>query len=89
MTHDSGLGEDGPTHQPVEMLESLRAMPNMYVFRPCDGNEVAGPTRCGQELWRTIGAGIVAPGYGGNTVPRQLLWRRERTCSRAQRVLKL
>ena len=43
MTHDSiGLGEDGPTHQPVEMLESLRAMPNMYVFRPCDGNEVAG-----------------------------------------------
>jgi transketolase len=43
MTHDSiGLGEDGPTHQPIEMLESLRSMPNMYVFRPCDGNEVAG-----------------------------------------------
>jgi transketolase len=43
MTHDSiGLGEDGPTHQPVEMLESLRAMPNMFVFRPCDGNEVTG-----------------------------------------------
>ena len=43
MTHDSiGLGEDGPTHQPVEMLESLRAMPNMYTFRPCDGKEVAG-----------------------------------------------
>ena len=43
MTHDSiGLGEDGPTHQPVEMLESLRAMPNMFVFRPCDGNEVQG-----------------------------------------------
>ena len=43
MTHDSiGLGEDGPTHQPVEMLESLRSMPNMYVFRPCDGNETSG-----------------------------------------------
>jgi transketolase len=43
MTHDSiGLGEDGPTHQPVEMLGSLRSMPNMHVFRPCDGNEVAG-----------------------------------------------
>jgi transketolase len=43
MTHDSiGLGEDGPTHQPIEMLESLRAMPNCFVFRPCDGNEVAG-----------------------------------------------
>lgn len=43
MTHDSiGLGEDGPTHQPVETLISLRAIPNMYVFRPCDGNEVGG-----------------------------------------------
>jgi transketolase len=39
-THDSiGLGEDGPTHQPVEMLESLRATPNMYVWRPADTNE--------------------------------------------------
>jgi transketolase len=37
MTHDSiGLGEDGPTHQPVEHLASLRAMPNLRVFRPCD-----------------------------------------------------
>jgi transketolase len=37
MTHDSiGLGEDGPTHQPVEQLASLRAMPNLMVFRPCD-----------------------------------------------------
>ena len=35
MTHDSiGLGEDGPTHQPVEHLAALRAMPNMRVFRP-------------------------------------------------------
>lgn len=43
MTHDSiGLGEDGPTHQPVETLISLRAMPNMYVFRPADGTEVVG-----------------------------------------------
>lgn len=39
-THDSiGLGEDGPTHQPVEMLESLRATPNMFVWRPADTNE--------------------------------------------------
>jgi transketolase len=37
MTHDSiGLGEDGPTHQPVEHLAALRAIPNMTVFRPCD-----------------------------------------------------
>jgi len=41
-THDSiGLGEDGPTHQPVEHLMSLRAIPNMYVIRPADANEVA------------------------------------------------
>jgi transketolase len=43
MTHDSiGLGEDGPTHQPIETLEMLRATPNMNVFRPADGNETTG-----------------------------------------------
>ncbi|HBH88837.1 transketolase [Ponticaulis sp.] len=42
MTHDSiGLGEDGPTHQPVEHLASFRAMPNIHVFRPADGVETA------------------------------------------------
>ena len=42
LTHDSiGLGEDGPTHQPVEHLAALRAIPNCYVFRPCDGIETA------------------------------------------------
>lgn len=42
LTHDSiGLGEDGPTHQPVEHLAALRAMPNVLVFRPADGLEVA------------------------------------------------
>ena len=46
MTHDSiGLGEDGPTHQPVEHLASLRAMPNILVFRPADAVEAA-------ECWR-------------------------------------
>jgi transketolase len=45
-THDSiGLGEDGPTHQPVEQLSALRAIPNISVIRPCDGNETA-------EAWR-------------------------------------
>lgn len=43
MTHDSiGLGEDGPTHQPVEALNLLRATPNLLTFRPADANEVAG-----------------------------------------------
>jgi transketolase len=59
MTHDSiGLGEDGPTHQPVEQLAALRAMPNMRVFRPCDAVEVA-------ECWelaldRTDGPTVLA-----------------------------
>jgi transketolase len=47
-SHDSiGLGEDGPTHQPVEQLASLRAIPGLNVIRPCDANEVA-------EAWRVI-----------------------------------
>jgi transketolase len=47
-THDSiGVGEDGPTHQPVEQLASLRAMPGLLVFRPADANEVA-------ECWRVV-----------------------------------
>ena len=47
-THDSiGVGEDGPTHQPVEQLPSLRAIPGLTVLRPCDANEVA-------EAWRVI-----------------------------------
>ena len=42
MTHDSiGVGEDGPTHEPIEQLAALRATPNLYVFRPADGKETA------------------------------------------------
>ena len=42
LTHDSiGVGEDGPTHQPVEQLAAFRSMPNSYTFRPCDTNEAA------------------------------------------------
>src|SRR4051812_34549663 len=47
-THDSiAVGEDGPTHQPVEHLASLRAMPGLIVLRPADANEVV-------EAWRVI-----------------------------------
>lgn len=43
MTHDSiGLGEDGPTHQPIETLAGIRALPNLLSLRPADGNEVSG-----------------------------------------------
>ena len=46
LTHDSiGLGEDGPTHQPIEQLPNLRAVPNLTVIRPCDANETA-------EAWK-------------------------------------
>ncbi len=50
LTHDSvGLGEDGPTHQPVEHLASLRAMPNLHVVRPADANETAAAWRMALE----------------------------------------
>ncbi len=50
LTHDSiGVGEDGPTHQPVEQLASLRAVPGLLVFRPADANEVV-------ETWRIVAA---------------------------------
>ncbi len=50
LTHDSvGLGEDGPTHQPVEHLASLRAMPNLHVVRPADANETAAAWRAALE----------------------------------------
>jgi transketolase len=59
MTHDSiGLGEDGPTHQPVETLASLRAMPNLRVYRPADAVETA---ECWQlALERTDGPSLIA-----------------------------
>ena len=55
MTHDSiGLGEDGPTHQPVEHLAALRAIPNLNVYRPCDAVETA-------ECWELAVASQSAP----------------------------
>jgi transketolase len=53
-THDSiGLGQDGPTHQPIEQLTSLRAMPGLTVFRPADANETV-------EAWR-VAIGLLGP----------------------------
>ncbi len=50
MTHDSiGLGEDGPTHQPIEHVASLRAIPGLQVFRPADGGEVVAAWRAALE----------------------------------------
>ncbi len=59
MTHDSiGLGEDGPTHQPIEQIASLRAMPNMRVFRPADTIETAEAWQAALE--RTDGPTVLA-----------------------------
>ena len=62
LTHDSiGLGEDGPTHQPIEHLAALRAIPNLTVIRPADANEtavawrVALTHRHGPVLWSSPG----------------------------------
>jgi transketolase len=53
-THDSvGLGEDGPTHQPIEHLASFRAMPNMNLIRPCDGNETSAAWKVALESKET------------------------------------
>ncbi|MBA4118395.1 MAG: transketolase [Candidatus Puniceispirillum sp.] len=58
MTHDSiGLGEDGPTHQPIEHLASLRAIPHMQVLRPCDAVEVA---ECWEIALETQGPSVLA-----------------------------
>jgi transketolase len=82
MTHDSiGLGEDGPTHQPVEHLAALRAIPNMRLLRPCDAIEVAecwelalnrtdGPTvlvltRQGLPQLRTTASADILCSHGG------------------------
>jgi len=57
-THDSvGLGEDGPTHQPVEHLMALRAVPNLHVIRPGDANETTGAWRC--AIPRTHGPTVI------------------------------
>ena len=58
-THDSvGLGEDGPTHQPIEHLAALRAIPNLHVFRPADANETVAAWKMAME--RTEGPSMMA-----------------------------
>ncbi len=67
MTHDSiGLGEDGPTHQPVEHLAALRAIPNLHVFRPADPIETA---ECWQIALETAGSPSVLALTRQNLLP--------------------
>ena len=78
-THDSvGLGQDGPTHQPVEQLAAMRAMPNLWVIRPADGNETAQAVR-------------LAVGHEGPTaliLSRQSITTVEGTAERAEQLQK-
>ncbi|MEO8555309.1 MAG: transketolase [Actinomycetota bacterium] len=82
-THDSiGLGEDGPTHQPIEHLAALRAMPGLNVVRPCDANETS-------VAWRTIleqtdhPAGLVLSRQNVPTLDRETLGSAEGTAKGA------
>ncbi|HEV2270248.1 MAG TPA: transketolase [Steroidobacteraceae bacterium] len=76
-THDSvGLGEDGPTHQPVEHLTSLRAMPNMCLWRPCDAFETA-------VAWT---AAVERSGPTALVLTRQALAQQARTTAQQQNV---
>ncbi|TWT52659.1 Transketolase [Rubripirellula amarantea] len=61
LTHDSiGVGEDGPTHQPVEHLTACRAIPNLFVFRPGDSNEVAECYRTAMQMHRSPAAFVLS-----------------------------
>lgn len=71
-THDSiGLGEDGPTHQPVETLWALRAIPGLSVVRPCDGNETA--TAWAEALRRGTPTGLILSRQGLPVLDRTVM----------------
>jgi transketolase len=85
MTHDSiGLGEDGPTHQPVEQIASLRAIPNLLVFRPADAIETA-------ECWALALAAEKSPSVLAltrqNLPPARLAAGDENPCARGAYIL--
>ena len=78
-SHDSiGLGEDGPTHQPIEQLPSLRMIPGLYVWRPCDGTETA-------VAWREI---IDHPGPSCLLLTRQKVRHQNRNSKQIELIAK-
>ena len=83
-THDSiGVGEDGPTHQPIEHLAALRAIPNLMVIRPGDANEVAEAYRVGAAAERNRPAALVLTRQNLPTLDRGEVCPGRRRCSRA------
>lgn len=86
LTHDSiGLGEDGPTHQPIEQLAALRAIPNLNVFRPADGIEVAECWALALESYET--PSIIALTRQSVPTVRQI-YSKENQCARGGYILK-
>ncbi|MCB1378237.1 MAG: transketolase, partial [Alphaproteobacteria bacterium] len=80
MTHDSiGLGEDGPTHQPVEHMAALRVMPNLLVFRPCDAVETA---ECWQLALESKSTPSVLALTRQKLKPARLAYSEENLCAR-------
>lgn len=80
MTHDSiGLGEDGPTHQPIEHLASLRAIPDLLVFRPADATETA---ECWQLALQSADRPSVISLTRQNLAPARLDYSEENLCAR-------
>lgn len=76
MTHDSvALGEDGPTHQPIETIMSLRLIPQLAVIRPCDGNETSGAYR--MAVLRSNGHGETGIDGRAKTFPTLLALTRQ------------
>ena len=85
MTHDSiGLGEDGPTHQPVEHLSSLRAIPNLQVFRPADAVETL---ECWQMALESAGTPSVLALSRQGLVAQRTEYSEENMCARGAYVL--
>ena len=72
-THDSiGLGEDGPTHQPIEQLVALRAIPNIVVLRPADANEVREAYKVIMQPDRSAGMPRAQPAEASDLRPQPL-----------------
>ena len=85
MTHDSiGLGEDGPTHQPVEHLAALRAIPNLNVFRPCDAVETA---ECWEISLRNLATPSVLALTRQGLEPARLTQSDDNLCARGAYVI--
>jgi len=80
MTHDSiGLGEDGPTHQPVEHLAALRSIPNLNVFRPCDAVETA---ECWELALEATGTPSILALTRQKLAPTRTKFKKENLCAR-------